>query len=81
MNTHSLVPQVFNFQQVPLRGLLIEQQPWMDAKDLCGLLGIQNSRDTLKKVLDKDEIAVATIMATDQVAGVDNRYTRIVASG
>lgn len=76
MNTQSLVPQVFNFQQVPLRGLLIEQQPWMVAKDLCGLLGIQNSRDTLKKVLDKDEIAVATIMATDQVAGVDNRYTR-----
>ncbi len=44
-----------------VRSVVIDKEPWFVAKDLCGVLGIQNSRDTLAKILDDDEKGVATI--------------------
>ncbi|WP_295990567.1 BRO family protein [uncultured Alistipes sp.] len=39
----------------------IKGEPWFAAKDVCDILGIVNSRDTLAKLLDDDEKGVATI--------------------
>lgn len=43
------------------RYLTIKNEPWFVAKDVCDILGIQNSRDTLAKVLDDDEKGVANV--------------------
>lgn len=55
--------EVFNFKQenVSIRVKSIDGEPWFVAKDVCDVLDIQNSRDTLAKVLDEDEKSVATI--------------------
>lgn len=55
--------EVFNFKQenVSIRVKSIDGEPWFVAKDVCEVLDIQNSRDTLAKVLDEDEKGVATI--------------------
>lgn len=55
--------EVFNFKQenVSIRVKSIDGEPWFVAKDVCEVLDIQNSRDTLAKVLDEDEKSVATI--------------------
>lgn len=44
-----------------IRTKVINGEPWFVGKDVCMMLGIQNSRDTLSKVLDEDEAGVATI--------------------
>ena len=48
-------------ENVSVRTKVIDGEPWFVAKDVCMMLGIQNSRDTLAKVLDDDEAGVATI--------------------
>lgn len=55
--------EVFNFSQekAPVRVQLINGEPWFVATDVCQVLDIKNSRDTLAKVLDEDEKGVATI--------------------
>lgn len=58
-----LTPAVFTYganQQV--RTLAIAGQPWFVAKDVCGILGIANSRHALDG-LDEDEVMVSP-MAT-----------------
>lgn len=40
---------------VYIRAQIIDNEPWFVAKDICLALDIKNSRDTTKKVLDKDE--------------------------
>lgn len=58
-----LTPAVFTYgdaQQV--RTLVLQDQPWFVAKDVCGVLGLANSRDALKG-LDDDEVTVSP-MAT-----------------
>lgn len=49
--------QTFDFQGYELRTVLICNEPWFVAKDVCSILDIKNSRDALSR-LDQDEKGV-----------------------
>ncbi|MBK9598580.1 MAG: hypothetical protein IPO60_09780 [Flavobacteriales bacterium] len=71
-----LTPAVFTYgdtQQV--RTLVVKNQPWFVAKDLCGILGLSNSRKAMTG-LDEDEVMVSAVLTSD-VADVTNGYTRV----
>lgn len=50
----------FNFDSNSIRTLVIHDEPWFVAKDLCDTLGIQNSRQALAN-LDEDERGMLNI--------------------
>jgi hypothetical protein len=51
----------FTFGDHAVRTALVNGEPWFIAKDVCDILGIQNSRDTLAKLLPENEKGVDTI--------------------
>lgn len=58
MNSNEiLTPEVFQFSSTKqeVRSLLVENEPWLVAKDVCDILGIVNHKDAIK-ALDKDEV-------------------------
>lgn len=56
-------PAVFTFPETAqqVRSVSIDDEPWWVAADVCGVLGITNPRDALRKSLDEDEKGVAAI--------------------
>lgn len=56
---------LFEFESKPVRSLLIGDEPWFVAADVCAVLGTRNSRDALAR-LDSDEKGVAI---TDTLGG------------
>jgi len=51
-----LLPAVFSYgENQMLRAMMIEDQPWMVAKDVCDSLGITHSKDIVRNCLDEDE--------------------------
>jgi len=54
MNTQSLTPSIFNFNAQPLRSMLIDERPWMVAKDLCNMLDLRDAHKATRH-LDEDE--------------------------
>ena len=57
---------VFNFESASsIRIIMIDDNPWFVAKDICDALGLSNHRDAISK-LDKDEKGVAL---TDTLGG------------
>lgn len=56
----------FDFDQHPIRTVLLEDMPWFVASDVCGVLGIKNHRDSLRH-LDDDEKGV---VSTDTPGGI-----------
>ena len=50
--------QIFSFESNNVRVVMKGSEPWFVAKDVCGVLEIQNARDTIAKVLDDDEKGV-----------------------
>jgi len=55
----------FTFEGTPVRVLVVDEEPWWIARDVCAVLDIQNNRDALSS-LDDDEKGVAT---TDTLGG------------
>lgn len=57
----------FNFaeSQTEIRSILVENEPWLVAKDICDALDIQRTNDALKK-LDKDEKLMRKLSASGQ---------------
>lgn len=55
----------FNFDGTQVRTVMIDNEPWFVAADVCTVLGIANSRDALTR-LDDDEKGVAN---TDTLGG------------
>jgi len=52
----STLPIVFSFNEhSPVRTVLIDDQPWFIAVDICEILGIVNSREVIRKRIDDDE--------------------------
>ncbi|MDR2798672.1 MAG: Bro-N domain-containing protein [Treponema sp.] len=51
----------FTYEGHSVRTVLIDDVPWFVAKDVCDILGIKNSRDTLAKLLPETEKGVETI--------------------
>lgn len=47
----------FDFDNTPIRAMMVGQTPWFAANDLCAVLDIRNSRDAISK-LDEDEKGV-----------------------
>lgn len=65
-------------ENVSVRTKVIDGEPWFVAKDVCMMLGIQNSRDTLAKVLDDDEAGVATIYTRSSNGVEQNREVGLI---
>lgn len=63
MQTAQVIP--FKFESREVRTLLIDDQPWFVAADVCQALAIRNNRDAIAR-LDDDERGVAT---TDTPSG------------
>ena len=49
------------YKNSPIRIVTKDGEPWFVAKDVCNILEIKNSRDTLNKCLDEDERGVDII--------------------
>lgn len=45
----------YTFQGTALRTMLIDTEPWFVLKDICDVLGIQNSRRVYSEMLEDDE--------------------------
>ena len=58
-NSRQLV--AFQFGKREVRTVIVDNEPWFVAKDVCMLLDLSNPRDILAKVLDDDEKGVDTI--------------------
>ncbi|WP_334469687.1 BRO-N domain-containing protein [Arsenophonus sp. PmNCSU2021_1] len=54
MSALSINSLEFTFENHSIRTIIIENEPWFVAVDVCNTLGIKNTTDSLK-VLDKDE--------------------------
>jgi prophage antirepressor-like protein len=65
--------QVFNNGGAELRTVMIDGQPWFVAADVCGSLGIANSRDAVSR-LDEDErgVALTDTPSGEQKMGIVN---------
>ena len=48
-----------------VRVVMIGNDPWFMAKDVCGCLGLDTSN--LSKMLDEDELSTCPVQYTDQV--------------
>lgn len=51
--------QIFNYEGLDVRTLLIDGEPWFVAKDVCDVLEISNSRDALTRLDDDEKQTVA----------------------
>ena len=56
MNT---MPSVFNFNSAAVRTVVVDNDPWFSAADVCAVLGVKNHRDALQH-LDDDEKGVVS---------------------
>lgn len=82
MQTAQVIPFCFEAREV--RTLLIDDQPWFVATDVCQALAVRNNRDALSR-LDDDEKGVATTdtLGGTQAVGIINEsglYSLILTS-
>lgn len=82
MNTAQVIP--FQFDSREVRTMLIDDQPWFVAADVCQALAVRNNRDALSR-LDEDEKGVATTdtLGGSQAVGIINEsglYSLILTS-
>ena len=82
MNTAQVIP--FKFDSSEVRTMLIDDQPWFVAADVCQALAVRNNRDALSR-LDEDEKGVATTdtLGGSQAVGIINEsglYSLILTS-
>jgi prophage antirepressor-like protein len=68
----------FIYEGREVRTLERDGDPWFVAKDVCDVLGIENSRDTLAKTLDDDEKGVDTIYTRSENGVMQNREMNII---
>lgn len=59
-NTLNPMQQIFQYNNREVRTLLIDNDPWFVAKDICDVLEIRNSHDALNR-LDDDEKTTSVI--------------------
>lgn len=76
MTTQTKQLSTFNFENQSIRALVINNEPWFIAKDVCDALKISNVSDALLK-LDDDE--KATIGLTDSQAGKGAQSISIIS--
>ena len=82
MNT----PQIFNFEQIEVRMIIVDDTPYFVGKDVAEILGYSNHRDALKKHVDdedKDGVAIRDAIGRQQNTIVVNEsglYSLIIGS-
>lgn len=52
--------QTFNFEELPVRTLKVNEEPYFVGKDVAEILGYSNTRDALSKHVDEDDKKVLT---------------------
>lgn len=52
--------QTFNFEELPVRTLEVDGEPYFIGKDVADILGYANGRDALSKHVDEDDKKVLT---------------------
>ncbi|CAC5985381.1 anti-repressor [Staphylococcus aureus] len=52
--------QTFNFEELPVRTLTVDNEPYFVGKDVAEILGYSNTRDALSKHVDEDDKKVLT---------------------
>ncbi|MBZ8174794.1 phage antirepressor [Staphylococcus delphini] len=52
--------QTFNFEDLPVRTLTVDDEPYFVGKDVAEILGYSNTRDALSKHVDEDDKKVLT---------------------
>lgn len=55
--TMNTIPSVFNFNSAAVRTVVIDNEPWFSAADVCAVLGMKNHREATRH-LDDDEKGV-----------------------
>ena len=69
---------VFQFEEREVRTLEREGETWFVAKDVCDILGLENSRDVLAKMLDDDEAGVENFYVRSENGVMQNRAMNII---
>ncbi|HHC5245138.1 TPA: phage antirepressor [Staphylococcus aureus] len=54
------VLQTFNFEELPVRTLTVDNEPYFVGKDVAEILGYSNTRDALSKHVDEDDKEILT---------------------
>jgi hypothetical protein len=72
--------ETFDFNTVPVRVLLRDEQPWFVAADVCRVLEIQNPSDAIKS-LDEDESITLDNADGNPRAGIAHKLRLISESG
>ncbi|CAC8066905.1 phage antirepressor [Staphylococcus aureus] len=52
--------QTFNFEELPVRTLTVDNEPYFVGKDVAEILGYLNTRDALSKHVDEDDKEILT---------------------
>lgn len=52
--------QTFNFEDLPVRTLTVDEEPYFIGKDVAEVLGYSNTRDALNKHVDEDDKKILT---------------------
>ncbi|HCY8124083.1 TPA: phage antirepressor [Staphylococcus aureus] len=52
--------QTFNFEELPVRILTVDNEPYFVGKDVAEILGYSNTRDALSKHVDEDDKEILT---------------------
>ncbi|HDC8185866.1 TPA: phage antirepressor [Staphylococcus aureus] len=52
--------QTFNFEELPVRTLTVDNEPYFVGKDVAEILGYSNTRDALSKHVDEDDKEILT---------------------
>ncbi|MBM6506781.1 BRO family protein [Staphylococcus pasteuri] len=69
--------QVFNFEELPVRTIEIDEEPYFVAKDIADILGYSNSRKALLDHVDEEDKLTSRIVT----AGQNRNQTLINESG
>lgn len=67
-------PAVFTSSLVELRVIIIDEQPWFVASDVCSALSIVNHKDAVRNLDDdeKDGVGITDPLGRDQITNVVN---------
>ena len=79
MQTENLTPIAFQFSATKqqIESVLIENEPYFIAKDICDILELSNSRKAIAS-LDEDEKADVTISYTSSNGTIQNRKVKAI---
>ena len=61
--------QNFNFNNLPVRTVLIDDEPWFVGKDVAKILGYANTKDALLKHVDDEDKLTERIVMSGQSWG------------